>query len=122
MKTVGIIGGLGPETTSEFYLEVVFGCYEQNKGARPPILIWNIPLNYEIEQNFLKNATGEEKYLPYLIAAAKKLEKGGADFIVMPCNSMHIFINEIRRAVKIPVLSIVEETAKFLKAKKIKRI
>ena len=122
MKTVGIIGGLGPETTAEFYLEIIFGCYEQNKEARPPILIWNVPLRYAIEDDLLKKASGEERYLPYLIDAAKRLEKGGADFLVMPCNTLHTFIREIRQAVKIPVLSIVEETAKFLKSNKIREV
>ncbi len=122
MKTVGVIGGLGPETTAEFYLEVVFGCYKKNKVARPPMLIWNVPLRYEIEEELLNNAAGEERYVPYLVDAAKRLEKGGADFLVMPCNSLHIFIGEIRRAVKIPVLSIVEETANFLQQKGVKQV
>ena len=82
MKTVGIIGGLGPETTSEFYLEIVFGCYQKNKESRPPILIWNVPLEYRIEEDLLKKAIGEERYIPYLTEAAKRLDKGGADFLV----------------------------------------
>jgi aspartate racemase len=122
MKTVGIIGGLGPETTSEFYLELVFSCYKKNKVNRPPILIWNVPLDYKIEEDLITKATGEERYIPYLIDAAKKLESGGAEFLVMPCNSLHIFINQIRQAVKIPVLSILEETAVFLKNKEIKEV
>jgi len=122
MKTVGIIGGVGPETTAEFYLELIFGCYEKNKVNRPPILIWNIPLEYKIEEDLLTKSEGEERYIPYLVEAAKFLEKGGADFLVMPCNSLHIFIDEIRNAVKIPVLSIVEETSKFLKAKNISEV
>lgn len=122
MKTAGIIGGLGPETTSEFYLEIIFGCYKKNKDARPPILIWNVPLRYEIEEDLLKKAKGEERYIPYLVDAAKRLEKGGADFLVMPCNSLHVFIKNIRGSVKIPVLSIVEETAKFLRSRKIKEV
>ncbi len=122
MKTVGIIGGVGPETTAEFYLELVFGSYEKNKIKRPPILVWNIPLDYQVEEDLLTKSTGEERYIPYLIEAAHLLEKAGADFLVMPCNSLHIFIDEIRRSVKIPVLSIVEETAKFLKSKNINKV
>ena len=122
MKTIGIIGGLGPETTAEFYLEIVFGCYQKNKNSRPPILIWNVPLAYAIENDLLTKAAGEERYIPYLIDAAKRLEKAGADFLVMPCNSLHIFIKEIRDSVKIPVLSITEETAKFLKKQKVSKI
>ena len=122
MKTVGIIGGLGPETTSEFYLEVIFSCYKKNKINRPPMLIWNVPLEYKIEEDLITKAIGEERYLPYLINAAKKLESSGADFLVIPCNSLHIYIDEIRKAVEIPVLSILEETAKFLKVKNIKEV
>lgn len=122
MTTVGIIGGLGPETTSKFYLEVVFGCQKKNAVSRPPVLIWNVPLNYEIERDLLIKSTGEERYLPYIIEAAQRLEKGGADFLVMPCNSLHIFIDEIRKSVQVPVLNIVEETARFLKNNGIKKV
>ena len=122
MKTVGIIGGLGPETTSEFYLEIIFGCYEKNKENRPPILLWNVPLKYKIEEDLLMKAEGEERYIPYLVEAAKRLEKGGADFLVMPCNSLHSFIEDIRNSVEIPVLSIVEETIRFLRNKGIKKV
>lgn len=122
MKTVGIIGGLGPETTSEFYLEIIFSCYQKNKLQRPPILIWNVPLEYKIEEDLITKAVGEERYIPYLIEAAKRLENGGADFLVMPCNSLHKYILEIRNSVRIPVLSIIEETAIFLKNKNINEI
>ncbi|MFH1780098.1 MAG: amino acid racemase [Candidatus Micrarchaeota archaeon] len=122
MKTVGIIGGLGPETTAEFYLELIFGCYRKNKKVRPPILIWNVPIDYRIEETFIVHAKGEEKYLPYLIEAAKKLEHAGTDFLVMPCNSMHVFIDAIRASVGIPVLSIVEETSRFLHTNQIHRV
>ncbi len=122
MKTVGIIGGLGPETTSEFYLEIIFSCYQKNKENRPPILIWNVPLEYNIEEDLITKASGEERYIPYLKEAAKRLESGGADFLVMPCNSLHIFIEVIRKSVNIPVLSILEETASFLKSKNINEV
>lgn len=122
MKTVGIIGGLGPQTTAEFYLELVFSSYKINKISRPPILIWNVPLRYKIEEDLITKAAGEGRYIPYLVDAAKRLQAAGADFLVMPCNSLHIFIKEIRSTVDIPVLSIVEETAAFLKAKRIKQV
>ncbi len=122
MKTVGIIGGLGPETTAEFYLKLVFSCYEKQKDCRPPILLWSIPMDYQIENDLITKGVGEERCLLYLIDAAKKLEAGGADFLVIPCNSVHVFINEVRQTVKIPVLSIVEETSKFLVDKQITEV
>ncbi len=122
MKTVGIIGGLGPETTSKFYLELVFSCQKLNKINRPPILISSVPLPYNIEEDFIERSMGEERYIPFLLDTAKSLENAGADFLVMPCNSVHIFIEEVRSSVKIPVLSIVEETTKFLKKENISEV
>ena len=115
MKTVGIIGGLGPETTSEFYLDIVFSCQKKSKTSRPGVIIASVPLPYKIEEDLITKNKGSERYIPFLVNEAKRLEKAGADFIVMPCNSLHVFIKEIRNAVDIPVLSIIEETVKFLK-------
>ncbi len=122
MKTVGIIGGLGPETTSEFYLELIFSCKKINKISYPHVLVDSIPLRFDVEKNAIADGIGEERILPLLLAAAKNLEKAGADFIVLPCNSLHKFIKGVRESVKIPVLSILEETSKFLKKQPIKKV
>lgn len=122
MKTIGIIGGLGPETTSEFYLDLVFSCAQKDKTARPGIIISSVPLPYQIEEDLILRSEGMERYIPYLIAEAQRLEKAGADFLVMPCNSLHVFIKQIRDSVGIPVLSIVEETVKFLKRENMNKV
>lgn len=122
MKTVGIIGGLGPETTSEFYLDLVFSCQRKSKTNRPNIIIASVPLSYEIEEDAIFRNIGIERCLPFLLNEARKLEKSGVDFIVMPCNSLHVFIEEIRSSVKIPVLSIIEETVKFLQNNKLEKV
>jgi aspartate racemase len=121
MKTVGIIGGLGPETTAEFYLDIVFSCQKKDKTNRPHIIISSVPLPYKIEEDAITRGVGIDRFSQYLIKEAQRLEKSGADFIVMPCNSLHVFIEDLRNSVKIPVLSIVEETVKFLKKNKMKK-
>ncbi len=115
MKTVGIIGGLGPETTSEFYLDVVFSCQKKDKTARPAIIISSVPVPYQIEEEVIANNIGIERVAPFLTKEAQRLEKAGADFIVMPCNSLHVFIADIRQSVSVPVLSIIEEVVRFVK-------
>lgn len=122
MKTVGIIGGVGPETTAQFYRSLISTAQELDKKARPPILIYSVPLPYIIERDSILNATGEERNIPYLVEAAKILEKSGANFLVMPCNTLHAFIDNIRSSIKIPVLSIIEETTNFLKAHDISKV
>ena len=79
-------------------------------------------MDLEMEKQAIVEGIGEEKYLPILTGAARKLELSGAGFLVMPCNSLHAFIEEIRGSVKIPVLSIVEETTKFLQVRKIESV
>lgn len=122
MRVAGIIGGLGPETSAEFYLELIARSHSKNKRQRPPILLWNVPIPNKVEEELILKGEGDKKFLPFLLEAAKNLEKGGADFIIIPCNTVHIFINEIREAVTIPVLSIVEETVAVLKKSEIKKI
>ena len=122
MKSVGIIGGLGPETTSEFYLDVIFSSFKINKEARPSVVVASVPLPYKIEEELIKENKGSERYIPFLIEEAQRLEKSDVDFIVMPCNSLHIFIEDIRKSVTVPVLSIVEETVKYIKENRLKKV
>ena len=122
MKSVGILGGLGPETTAEFYLDVVFSCYKKDTTARPSIVIASVPLPHQIEEDLIMRNEGAERYIPFLINEARRLEKSGVDFIVMPCNSLHVFIDQIRSSVPVPVLSIVDETVAFLKKNRFKRV
>ncbi len=61
MRTVGIIGGLGPETTAEFYLDIIFGTYKISKEQRPGILISSIPLPYQIEEDLIERNVGLER-------------------------------------------------------------
>ncbi|MCL2621563.1 MAG: amino acid racemase [Firmicutes bacterium] len=116
MKRLGIIGGLGVGTTAKFYLEIEKHFLQNGAKCTPPVIIGSVSAPLSVYYNcIVKNQC---KFLPYLIDEAKRLEKAGADFLVMPCNTLHRYIEEIRSSVKIPVLSIVEETAKILKTKK----
>lgn len=122
MKSVGIIGGLGPATTAAFYLDVISSCQKNGTSSRPSIIIANVPISLKVEREAILENRKVERFVPFLVGEAKRLEKASADFIVMPCNSLHIFIEHIRSTVHIPVLSIVEETAAFLKSRNFKRV
>jgi len=121
MKTLGIIGGYGPETTAEFYLKLIALSRKKSEGY-PPILIYNPPIPFELEKAMAGEGRGEAKMSPILINAAKKLERSGADFIVIPCNTVHIFIEDIRKSINVPVLSIIEETVSKIKKQNLKKV
>ncbi len=109
-RTVGVLGGLGPETTSKFNLAVTEKYLVLNPSRRPQILSWYIGMDLNLEREFVEHGTSGERYVPYLLDGAERLQRGGVDFIVIPCNSVHIYIDQVRAGVEIPVLSIVEET------------
>ncbi len=122
MKTAGILGGFGPESTAKFQLEIVEIFRARKIKTRPPLLIWQTPVPLKIEKTLVLKSKGVSKFLPFLVKGAKRLEKGGANFIVIPCNSLHILINELRCSVKLPILSIIEETSGALGEKRISKI
>jgi aspartate racemase len=122
MKTAGMIGGLGPETTAEFYLEVIEFCRRWDGIDYPPIMIFNIPFPYKLEQEIIQENRNEEAILPFLVDGVKRLEQSGADFIVIPCNTVHFFIEELRACVSTEILSIIEEAAKECQRRGHKRV
>lgn len=122
MKIIGIIGGLGPETTAHFCLEIIKQSEDRGASSRPSLLMWNVPLPLEIEHDLIMHSKGEERYIPLLVEAAQRLENSGADFLVMPCNSLHIFIEQIKDSVSIPMLSIIEIACEHLKEQHVQSV
>lgn len=122
MNKVGIIGGFGPETTSEFMLMLISMWKENKPNTRPELLIWNSDMDENIEKSFIQNNKNHQQMMSHLIKGARILEKSGSDFLVLPCNSLHIFIDDLRKSVKIPVLSILDITASHLKKCNISKV
>lgn len=122
MKTLGILGGVGPETTSKIYHSIIDLFRKNKKDRYPSIVIYNLPFPFIIENEAIIKGINSYKMLPYLIAGAKILEKSGASFGILPCNTLHKYIKEIRKAVGIPFLSILDETALRLKSMKVKTV
>ena len=121
MKTLGILGGVGPETTSKIYESVISAVRESGSKIYPPILIFNLPYAFAWEEEMILQGK-IDNILPNLVHGTKLLEASGADFVILPCNTLHPHIDTLRRAVKIPVLSIVEETAVRLTAERIIKV
>jgi aspartate racemase len=121
MRTVGVLGGFGPETTADFYVSLVRKNRELNRRAHPNLLIHNAPVPFKAERDVVKNARNLNNYLPLLINGIRTLQDK-VDFIVIPCNTVHVFIEKLRRESKVPVISIIEETIKVVESRQIKKI
>lgn len=104
------------------YLAIIKRVRERGQEKYPPIVIYNLPFPFVVEKEAIVQGINAEKMVPYLVEGAKILEKSGADFGILPCNTLHKFMGEICKAARIPFLSILEETASVLEDKKVKRV
>ena len=110
-KTIGIIGGMGPEATADLFNKIINLTPAEKDSDHIHILIDNNPM---IPSRINAILYGGESPIPELTRMAKSLEKSGADFLIMPCNTASYYIDDIRKSVNIPVISIIEETSKYI--------
>lgn len=122
MKTIGVIGGFGPEATAKFYLEVIKQCRRSGLAHQPHIIVWNVPVPQRLEDEILLHGSGTEKIKPLLLEAARQLEKAGAELLVLPCNTLHVLTDVIRGAINIPFMSIIDITLDKLVKKRVQRV
>ncbi len=120
MRTLGIIGGIGPESTVEYY-RFIIAKYRELKpdGSYPPIIINSIDLKKLLD---LVGANKLAELADHLGDALRKLASAGADFGLLASNTPHIVFDEIRRRSPIPLISIVEATCDSAKTMGLKRL
>ncbi|HUG15532.1 MAG TPA: amino acid racemase [Thermomicrobiales bacterium] len=105
---IGILGGMGPLATADLYRKII----EITPAARDqdhiPVLIYADPRVPDRSAALLQ---GGEDPTPWLVAGARALSDMGADFIVIPCNTAHAFLDAVRPAVDRPILSMIDAAA-----------
>ena len=106
MKTVGILGGIGPESTVEYYRRMIAAYRERRRdGSYPSILVNSIDLKRLLD---LAEAKDHERLVEYLSGGIRALAAAGADLALMAANTPHIVFEAVRRESPIPLISIVE--------------
>jgi aspartate racemase len=108
MKTIGIIGGLGPESTLDYYREII-SVFKSKDGnlAYPEIVLFSVNLDAVMTLIDEKNWAGLSRVLSEKIEA---LHQAGAEFAAIASNTPHIVFQEVQASSPIPLLSIVEAT------------
>ena len=113
MKTLGIIGGLGPESTVEYYRMIIDSYREKvQDGNYPSIQINSINMTKMLNLVGKKDFTG---LTDYLLAEVIKLANAKAEIGLIASNTPHVVFKEISRQSPIPLISIVEATCKAVK-------
>jgi aspartate racemase len=106
MKTVGIIGGIGPESTVEYYRFIVEGYRKRTAdGSYPSIIINSIDMKRMLD-GIAGGRFGET--VEFLSAEVDRMAQAGADFGLLASNTPHIVFNKLREQSSIPLISIVE--------------
>jgi aspartate racemase len=105
-KTVGVMGGFGPETTADFFSKLIAETPAQSDQDHLHILVDNNP---GVPNRHLAIRGEAPSVGPDLAIMARRLETAGADFLVMVCNTAHAWTDEIRASVSIPFVSFIEE-------------
>jgi aspartate racemase len=114
-KRIGILGGMSPESTVEYY-QYITRTYTERYGdyGYPEILIYSVSfqpyVDWPAEGHWGRVAEG-------LSAAAQRLEAAGAECIVIATNTMHIVVEEVQAAVSVPVLSLLDAVGDAIRSR-----
>ncbi len=111
--TIGILGGMGPAATVDIFSKIVKLTPAATDQEHIRIIIDNNP---KIPNRIAALSGKGTDPVPAMIESAQSLEAAGADFLIIPCNTAHLFIHKLKQHLKIPLLSIVEVSAAFIKS------
>ncbi len=120
MNTVGIIGGIGPESTIEYYRLIISSFLEHERNGNYPQIIIN-----SINMKKMLDLIGENKLnevTDYLVAEIQKVASAGADFALLASNTPHIVFNKINQKSSLPLISIVEAACEKAVSKGMHRV
>ncbi|MBD1229309.1 aspartate/glutamate racemase family protein [Xenorhabdus griffiniae] len=120
MKTIGMLEGMSWESTVSYYQAVNRGIKDKLKGLHSAkICLFSVDFD-EIEK--LQHSSRWNEAATLLGAAAKSVEAGGADFLVICTNTMHKVADDIEESISIPILHIADATAEVLIGDGIKKV
>jgi aspartate racemase len=120
MKTLGIIGGLGPESTLDYYQRIIaLFRGRTGDGHYPEFIIVSVDLRKGLD---FMDANDLRGMADYLLEAIRKLARAGAEFGIISANTPHIVFDDVAPESPIPLVSIVEATCAAAKSRNLKRL
>jgi aspartate racemase len=119
-KTIGIIGGIAPPSTIDYYQKIITGYQNRTKSNHYPAILIN-----SIDMTKMLNLIDRKEFnelIVYLSCEIQKLVSAGADFAVLASNTPHIVFDQLSKKSIIPMISIVDSTAGYAKSLGLKKI
>jgi len=118
MARVGIVGGLGPESTIDYYRRILNMWEQEDSSTAPAIVIDSL----DVQKALRLVARDRPALVEYLAASVRRLSNAGADFAAMTANTPHIVFDEIAARSPIPLISMVEECAGEARRRGLRRL
>ena len=113
-KVIGILGGMGPEATLDCFGKIIKNTPAKTDREHLRVVINSNP---GIPDRIAAILEDGESPVPALASGCRALEKAGADFIIIPCVTVHFFLAEIRAQAPLPILSIFDAVAEAVRRK-----
>jgi aspartate racemase len=110
-KTIGILGGMGPEATLDCFGKIIKNTPAQRDQDHLRVVIDSNPA---VPDRTAAIVGDGQSPVPVIVEGCQALEKAGADFIIIPCVSAHFFIDEIQQQANLPFLSIFDAVAETI--------
>lgn len=119
-KTAGIIGGLGPESTIDYY-RLILARYQERRpdGTSPSLIISSLDLN---RVRGLFDIKAYDEITSYLAEEIERLALARADFAILSANSVHLVFDDVQKRSRIPLISIVEATCANAEARGLRKL
>ncbi len=120
MKKIGLVGGIGPASTVEYYLGIIKKCrIEQRGNVYPEIVIDSVNM---LQHDKALTENDYDKLAHYLLRSLSNLKAAGAELAAITANTEHIVWNMVHSKFPLPVISIVEATIREIKRKGFKNV
>lgn len=120
MKKIGIVGGLGPESTMDYYKGIIDACRRRtSQTVNPELVIYSADVYKLLE---LMQKKEWEQLVKWLVDRIEALHRAGAEFAAIGSNTPHIVFADVSRRSPLPLLSIVEETCRYAQSMNLKKI
>lgn len=120
MKTLGIVGGLGPESTIDYYRSIIARVRARKPDTGYPHIVVN---SLDVDKGIAMLDAGQLNELAdYLVSGIELLERAGATFGCIAANTPHLVFPEVQQRSKIPLISIVRATCDRAKALGLKNV
>jgi aspartate racemase len=118
MATVGIVGGLGPESTIDYYRRILETWEREDPSTAPSIVIDSL----DVQKALRLVEHDRPALIEYLLASVRRLAGAGVDFAAMTANTPHLVFDDIAGRSPVPLLSIVEECAQEARQRGLRRL